>query len=70
MRSEDLNKMPEVTIAVWCSCGAGLCGQAKGGTGDITVDPCEKCLEEARDEGDDEGYQRGYDEGLEEAADS
>ena len=55
--------MPEVhvDIEVWCSCGEGLCNQSsahlyKQG---VVVDPCEKCLEEARKEGYDEGYSDG-----------
>ena len=56
--------MPDMTVAidvnvsveVWCSCGAGLCGQSStvsgyGGDRGIQVEPCEKCLEQARDEG-------------------
>ena len=58
--------MPDVKveIQVWCSCGEGLCGQSKGVFGGIHVEPCPKCLEEAKKEGFDEGYSEGYDEGV------
>lgn len=63
--------MPSLTVEfeVYCGkCGAGLCQQSEVRKGDwrsqpgINVDPCEKCLEEAKDEGDEEGYQRGQEE--------
>ena len=64
----------QVEIQIWCDCGEGLCRQAEGSEGTITVDPCGKCLENARregwDEGDEEGYQRGYDEATEEHEDN
>lgn len=46
----------EVDIEVWCSCGEGLChqvSQRRGRTGNIQVEPCEKCLEAAREDGAD-----------------
>ena len=56
--------MPEVQITVpdininldiYCSCGNGLCSQSslsysRGGY-QVTIDPCEKCLERAEHEG-------------------
>lgn len=55
--------MVTTDIEVYCgNCGAGMCGQSKGGDNHVTVDPCHKCLDEA----DTTGWQRGYDEGLEE----
>ena len=56
--------MPEITIDVeiWCSCGAGLCHQAaahRSGRG-IVVEPCEKCLADAKSE----GYQEAQDEAI------
>ena len=57
----------EVVFEVVCGkCGAGLCNQtetrkALRGTDYITVDPCEKCLDEARYEGFAQGEQEQYD---------
>jgi len=62
----------EVEFEVWCSkCGAGLClnvtpRQSRGygsQTPGVDIEPCEKCLENAREE----GYQEGFDEGKAEA---
>lgn len=39
-----------------------------GKTTEITIEPCQTCLEKANAEGDNEGYTRGYDEGLDEGA--
>jgi len=50
----------DVNIEVWCSCGEGLCGQTRAQRGSFTVEPCEKCLENARQEGYDEGHEDGY----------
>ena len=55
--------VPEITasidVGVWCSgCGAGLCRQSSTVNGhDVTVEPCEKCLDVARGEGYEEGYE-------------
>jgi hypothetical protein len=58
---------------VYCGkCGAGLCGNCTEGKTPgrgaplIKVDPCEKCLENAKDEGDTEGYERGLADGEKE----
>ena len=53
-----------VNIIVECSCGNNLSGQAIGGNdyrGNpvITIEPCEKCLGEARNEGYEEGLAEG-----------
>lgn len=62
--------MPEVSVdvQVWCECGEGLCGQSSGGDSAVTVDPCEKCLDERGtteyDSGYNTGYADGYDEGV------
>ena len=48
--------MPSIEFEVWCSCGNGLCGQAKDRKDGIEVEPCKKCLEAAREEGYNEGY--------------
>ena len=72
--------MPEFTIDVqfdvYCGkCGAALCPQSR--TTDhqrgrnngryVEVDPCEKCMEDARDKGWDDGHSEGYDEGKADA---
>ncbi len=65
--------MPEITVTLELSCtrcGTDLAAQAESPGGkykQIKVEPCEKCLDEAKEEGDDEGYSRGHDEALEEA---
>lgn len=48
--------MPQIEVEVWCSCGNGLCGQSESRGRGIVVEPCEKCLENARSEGHTEGY--------------
>lgn len=53
--------MPEITayidVQVWCGgCNAGLCGQSSTNGTEITVEPCEICLEGAEGKGYDEGY--------------
>ncbi len=52
--------MPAIEFEVWCSCGNGLCNQCSETRGGIAVEPCEKCIEEAKTEGYDEGYDEGY----------
>jgi len=58
--------MPELTVEfeVYCSCGNGLCGQTTDGGENkwgsyITVEPCEKCLDQKYDEGHEDGYEEG-----------
>ena len=46
----------EIEVEIYCSCGEGLCGQSKGTTSrysgsSITVELCEKCLDNAHTEG-------------------
>ena len=42
----------EVEVEIWCGgCGADLCGQSTVHRDSITVEPCKKCLEDARQEG-------------------
>lgn len=55
----------EVDFSVYCgACGAGLCNQSDTADGGhhrerkVTVEPCKKCLDEARNEGDQAGYDR------------
>ena len=51
----------ELEFEVYCSCGAGLCQQTTEGLTRgrgmpfVTVEPCEKCKDEARDEGRAQG---------------
>ena len=51
-------------IGVVCEkCGNKLSAEYENGL--LSVEPCEKCLNDA----DNEGYTRGYDEGIEEGSD-
>lgn len=54
---------PEMVFEVYCSCGNGLCNQTrvetKGSRNRVTIEPCEKCLDNAKEEGDTAGYDRG-----------
>lgn len=63
--------MPEVTvnIEIYCDkCGAGLCNQSTfvktrvREEPSFRVQPCEKCMDEARDEGYQDGHQVGFQE--------
>jgi hypothetical protein len=61
--------MPELTadipFNVYCDCGAALCGQTHvDRNNNVTIAPCERCLEEARKEGYDEGVKDGKAEGA------
>lgn len=58
---------PYLEFEVWCSCGNGLCSQTKDVKGGIQVEPCDKCLENARSKGYDEGFEQGRITGEEEA---
>lgn len=66
--------MPEFAFEVYCSCGNGLCGQTvvrqRGGYVSVIVEPCEKCMAQAKEDGDYEGYQRGKQEAEEEEMDN
>ena len=51
----------EIEFSAYCSCGHGLCGQTitgkdKYGNLSITVESCEKCLDDAFDKGKEEGF--------------
>ena len=48
--------MPSIEFEIWCSCGNGLCNQTENIKGGIEIDPCKKCIEQARNEGYDQGY--------------
>lgn len=52
--------MPTIDIEIVCLCGVVLRGELEGFKNrlEMVVDPCEKCIEEAREE----GYDNGYDE--------
>lgn len=62
----------EVEFEVFCSCGAGLCNQATTNNTSqrccpgITVEPCQKCLDEAEKKGHEDGYDSGYTDGQKE----
>ncbi len=57
----------EVNIEVYCArCGEGLCNQTESTTTRtrrepcFRVEPCKKCLDEAREEGHSSGYDEGF----------
>jgi len=58
----------DVEFEVYCSCGNGICANTRvsynRGRNQVMVEPCEKCLAQARNE----GYDEGYDEGLKDEA--
>lgn len=57
--------MPELSVDfdVYCSCGAPLCDQTDVSQdrygAKLTVEPCQKCLDEARDNGFNDGWKEG-----------
>ena len=57
----------ELEFEVFCSCGNGLCRQTTEGKNNrnpfITVEPCQKCLDDIEQKGYDKGYDKGFDEG-------
>lgn len=63
----------EVDIEIFCGgCGEGICNNADGGRTRnrqqpcFTVNPCEKCLDNAKKEGEKEGYNEGYEDAQKE----
>jgi len=57
----------DVEVEIYCGgCGAGLCNQSEPGRtrgrgqNFITVNPCDKCIEQAKKEAHSEGYDAGY----------
>jgi len=66
----------EVNIEVYCAvCGEGLCNQTefvktyRRGESSFRVEPCSKCLQEAKDQGYEEGYEEAKNEIVEERND-
>lgn len=72
--------MPDISVEFELFCGgckAGICNNASEGTTPgrrqkyFTIEPCGKCIADAKEEGIDEGYDKGksegYDEGYEAA---
>jgi len=64
-----------VDFEVFCAqCGAGLCNSCTEGRTPnrgvpyIQVEPCEKCIENARGEGEEKGFEEGKEAGRAEAA--
>jgi hypothetical protein len=65
--------MPDIVVSIdiWCAgCGAGLCPGTMTGSpsrGNVNenfqVEPCSRCLADARKDGRDEGYTDGLNEG-------
>lgn len=64
MSIETIIMSKEAETSVWCGkCGAGLCSNSKWDIDvdtarpyvQVTVDPCEKCLQDSFDEGKEEG---------------
>ena len=52
----------DIDISIYCeTCGAGICNNATVRANGVTLDiePCERCLENARDEGYNEGLEAG-----------
>lgn len=52
----------EVEIEVFCNCGEHLCDQSSFGGRNkkgyqLTVTPCQKCLDKAREDGKQEGIE-------------
>lgn len=65
----------DIDFEVFCArCGAGLCNQSDTRSShnrnypQVTVEPCDKCIETAKDEGYDKGYEKGYESGLKDGA--
>lgn len=56
-----------ISVNIVCECGAGLNAVINRFNDEITVEPCEKCLdkryEEGYAEGDKDGYETGKTEG-------
>lgn len=51
--------MPDISFEAYCNkCGAGLCQNISVDSGyrgvKISIDPCDRCLEEAKEEGREE----------------
>lgn len=63
-----------VKFEVFCSCGEGLCAQTTVGENrsgpTITVEPCAKCLEQAKDDGEQKGYDNGFEKGQQAGKDN
>jgi len=57
-----------VEFEVYCSCGEGLCLQSttrnsrNRNVPQVVVEPCQKCISNAKETGYDDGYQNGYEE--------
>jgi len=57
----------DLDFEVYCAeCGAGLCNQSDAESTSrgfkVTIEPCKRCLEDARQEGFDKGHDEGYSE--------
>ena len=57
----------EVNIELYCSCGAGICMNARAGEDYkgqpmFTITPCSDCIETAKEEAYSEGYDKAKDE--------
>jgi hypothetical protein len=69
-----LNCWNEIEFEVECDeCGASLTASVTPGTYRtnqvVKVEPCEKCVEDAKDEGIDEGKAEGFESGKQAALD-
>lgn len=51
----------EIDFDAYCKCGAYMCNQVEVDNNHykITIEPCEKCLEEKYDQGHEDGYDMG-----------
>lgn len=65
----------DINFSVYCgNCGAGLCEESKVSyeysQPAVYVNPCERCLEDARNESYKEGYDEGFERGVKNASDT
>ena len=57
--TQEIEISKEFYTEVWCSCGNGICREAKWDIDNdciiVTVEPCEKCIKEAYENGLEDG---------------
>lgn len=63
--------MPEISVefSAYCACcGAGMCGNVEvdrdSRGAKIIIEPCKRCIENAKEEGHDKGYEEGHADGV------
>lgn len=53
----------EVEIEVWCArCGTGICNLAEGTHKGLVVEPCDRCIDEAKEDAYNDGLEDGREE--------